>query len=77
MAEGRPIPVRLSPDVISRLDTSSKRFHINRAGVIKLCLLSFLDHIDKVGSASLPLNWEEMLKSADGRRQRKSRKAKK
>lgn len=62
--------MRLSPEVIGRLDTASKNLHINRAGVIKLCLLSFLEHLDERGSASLPLDWEEMLRQADGRRRR-------
>lgn len=38
-----------------------------RAGVIKLCLQSFLESFEKNGTASLPLQWEEVLESLDGR----------
>lgn len=38
-----------------------------RAGVIKLCLQSFLESFEKKGTASLPLQWEEVLESLDGR----------
>jgi len=38
-----------------------------RAGVIKLCLQSFLESFEKKGAASLPLDWQDILDSLDGR----------
>lgn len=67
MAETKPIPVRLSPEIISRLDAAAERMGNTRAGVIKLCLASFLDGFERKGTAALPLNWETLLDQLDGR----------
>lgn len=68
MAQTKPIPVRLSNELIDRLDRAAKAAHLsNRTEVIKLCISSFLDYFEAHGKASLPLDWEEMLASLDGR----------
>lgn len=39
-----------------------------RAGVIKLCITSFLDYFEQNGGiAALPLDWKDVLDSLDGR----------
>ena len=68
MAKAKPIPVRLSDEIIDRLDRAAKRAHLSsRTEVIKICVASFLDYFEREGVASLPLNWEEILRSMDGR----------
>lgn len=69
MADTKPIPIRLSPDMIERLDRAAKTAHLsNRTEVIKLCISSFLDYFEAYGQARLPPNWQEMLADLDGRR---------
>jgi hypothetical protein len=68
MAQTKPTPVRLSIELIDRLDRAAKTAHLsNRTEVIKLCISSFLDYFEQHGVAALPLNWEEMLRDMDGR----------
>lgn len=71
MSEAKPIPVRLSEEVIKRLDAVALKSGLdNRTAVIKLCIGSFLDHFEKAGTAALPLDWKEVLKIQDGRTHR-------
>ena len=71
MSEGKPIPVRLSEEIISRLDSVAKSSGLaNRTAVIKLCVGSFLDHFEKTGTSALPLDWKEILREQDGRTHR-------
>lgn len=42
----------------------------NRSDLIKLCVKSFLHYFRQKGKASLPVNWEEILKEMDGRSHR-------
>lgn len=67
MASTKPIPVRLSDDVIKRLDSCAQKIGNNRAALIKHCLSAFLDSYEKNGSVILPLNWEEIVENQDGR----------
>lgn len=67
MALTAPIPVRLSPDVIHRLDEAAKKLGNTRAGVIKLCLAAFLEDFEARGTAALPLDWQAVLAGMDGR----------
>ena len=64
----KPLPVRLEPAVIARLDAAAKRLGSNRAAVIRLCVTSFLDYFEQGGVATLPLNWKEVIAAMDGRR---------
>jgi hypothetical protein len=69
MAETKPIPVRLSNEMIARLDQAAVKAHLsNRTEVIKLCISSFLEYFEAHDHAELPLNWEEMIACLDGRR---------
>ncbi len=72
MSVTKPIPVRLDHDLIKRLDEAAERLGNTRTGVIKLCLSAFLDHFEATGTASLPLNWREIVEYWD-RRTRRSR----
>ena len=67
MAETKPIPVRLSPELILRLDKAAQAMGTTRAGVIKLCLNSFLDAYERDGKIALPLDWRLVLERSDGR----------
>lgn len=67
VAETSPIPVRMSREMISRLDDVAMRLGNTRAGIVKLCLAAFLSDFEKRGKASLPLDWEEVLAALDGR----------
>lgn len=69
MSEGKPIPVRLSEDLIKQLDRVTNDVHLGtRTDLIKLCLVSFLDYFEKNKEAKLPLDWKEMLDDLDGRK---------
>jgi predicted DNA-binding protein len=68
MSEGKPIPVRLSPDIIRRLDAVAKKTGMStRASIIKICVTGFLDYFERTGMAGLPLNYREIIQSLDGR----------
>lgn len=69
MAITKPIPVKLSDEVIQKLDKISESTGLNnRSSLIRLCLQSFLDYFEKHGEAALPLNWREILADNDGRK---------
>lgn len=68
MSEQKPIPVRLSEEVIARLDVVAAQMGSTRAGLIRLCTKTFLDHLEEAGLQGLPLNWRDILAQADGRR---------
>ena len=72
MSEQRPIPVRLSDEVIQQLDETATRLGTNRAALIRLCLTAFLEAFDRHGSVVLPLDWTEVAATMDGRRTRKA-----
>ncbi len=68
MADTKPIPVRLDTQIIARLDAAAKRLGNNRAGIIKLCVSTFLDHLEAHGGRmALPPDWEDILSRLDGR----------
>jgi len=61
----KPIPIRLTPQVIQRLDRAAQRLGTNRAALIKMCAQTFLDDFEKNGGvASLPPNWRQLLRRA-------------
>jgi len=64
---GSPIPVRLTETQIERLDTVRQTLGTTRTGVIKMCLLAFLQRFEKEGLAMLPPDWEVRLVEMDGR----------
>jgi hypothetical protein len=68
MEEKTPIPVRLSDDVIKRLDAAADRIGQTRAGIMRFCIETWLKHFEVKGMASLPINWQELLDAMDGRK---------
>ena len=69
MAVG-PIPVRLTKEQIARIDSAAKSMGTTRTGVIKICLLAFLQRFEREGLGMLPPDWEDRLKDQDGRTHR-------
>lgn len=69
MADG-PIPVRLTKEQIARIDSAAKAMGTTRTGVIKICLLAFLQRFEREGLGMLPPDWDERLRDQDGRTHR-------
>ena len=66
-----PIPVRLSFEMIERLENAAKKMGLSsRTAVLKMCVESFLEDFEKNGVAGLPLNWRQIIHDLDGRSQR-------
>jgi hypothetical protein len=73
MARSKPIPVRWSDEEIMRLERAAKQLGLrSRTDVIKICVRAFLDAFERIGKAALPLEWEQLLRSMDGRTTRYS-----
>jgi uncharacterized protein (DUF1778 family) len=69
MASTKPIPIRLTAETIRNLDSAAEVLGFqNRTDIIKLCVKSFLQEMDRHGRITLPLEWREMLDQMDGRR---------
>jgi hypothetical protein len=67
----KPIPVRLDADMIERLDRVVKDLGFgSRTAVIRLCISTFIDYLEKHGTLMLPPDWEHMLKQLDNRTHR-------
>jgi metal-responsive CopG/Arc/MetJ family transcriptional regulator len=74
MTRARPIPVKLSDELIARLDSVSKRSGLNnRSAVIKFCCKTFCDYIDRMHIAGLPDEWRQILTDLDQRHHRYTR----
>lgn len=61
------IPVRIPREFLSRIDAAAERLGTNRSALMVFCIKSFVADFEEKGFAILPLNWEEILKSQDGR----------
>ncbi len=60
----KPIAIRLSDETLKRIDHVVAKTNLgDRTAVIKLCLLSFLNNFEKSSKTTLPLDWDEILKS--------------
>ena len=71
MAEGRTIPVRLSPDVIERLDAVARRTGMSRNALMKFCVSTFAYEMEKGDLTADTLRaWGEVLRDLDGRTHR-------
>lgn len=71
MAEGRSIPVRLSPEVIERLDRVAKRTGMSRNSLMKFCVSTFAYEMETGELSTKTLQaWQEVLKNLDGRTHR-------
>lgn len=69
----KPIPVRLPPELIDRLDAVAKKLGNTRAGVIRFLIETWVDEFEDRGRAMLPDTWKDVLVSFDGRRGRYER----
>ncbi len=71
MSGGKPIPVRLAPELLARIDAVCKQTGLSsRSHVIKMCVSTFLDHFEATGGTNVTVPWEAILKNLDGRTHR-------
>jgi len=71
MKESMPLSVRLSFEMIERLENAAKKMGLgSRMAVLKMCVESFLEDFEKHGVAGLPLDWRKIIHDLDGRSQR-------
>jgi hypothetical protein len=71
MAVTKPMSFRLTKEWLARLDKAAEKMHLsNRTEVMKFCLSTFLDHLEKEGIEYLPANWPAMMREMDGRTHR-------
>ena len=68
MSAQKPIPVRLSEDLISRLDRASERLGTNRAALIRFLTKQYLDAMDSAGDDFRPHDMVRLMDSLDGRK---------
>lgn len=69
--ESRPISVRLTPDILARLNRISERSGLSRSSVIKVLVNSFLERVgDEAISGHALQAWEEAIMNLDGRTRR-------
>lgn len=68
----RSIPIRVSADLINRLDRAAGSLGTNRSGLLRLCAETFVEHFEKEGSIQMPVNWQKLLISHDGRKRPRS-----
>jgi hypothetical protein len=67
------IPVRLSPDILTRLEGAAVKMHAqNRTDVIKFCISTFLEHLEAKGESYMPANWQMIVRDLDNRTHRYS-----
>lgn len=67
MPAQKPIPVRLSTDVIARLDAVSSRMGTNRAALIRFLTDQFLKEFEKAGAHFSPVDFHASVARMDGR----------
>lgn len=69
--ETKPIPVRLTQAMLDRLDHAAKETGLaNRTAVVKLCLVLFLDALERNRYRIPGVNVEELIRDLDGRTHR-------
>ena len=69
MARAKPIPVKLSDEMISRLDKVSRDSGLNnRSSVIKFCLAKFLEYVEENEVQGLPGDFKAILDGLDARK---------
>ncbi len=70
MALGAQLPVRLDPAIDARLERAAKRVGTSKSAIIRLLVKTFVEQVVQPdGSVSLPPNWRNYLRRADGRSQ--------
>ena len=63
----KPVPVRIPIAMLPRIDAAAERLGYPRARLIYFCIKTFTEEFQAKGMSMMPPNWEEMLKSLDGR----------
>jgi len=72
----KPIPVRLDPSTIARLDRAAQKLGTNRSALIKFCAQTFVADFEAGGeTAILPPNWRKILRRLDQGNRESSREA--
>ena len=67
MAKTKPIPVRLEPQLIRRLDVTAHKLGSTRATLIKYCACSFLEEFTKRGMSMIPSDFDVIIAGLDNR----------
>ena len=71
MRSTKPIPVRFSTAILRRLEDAGQRIGLgNRTQVIKMCVLLFLEALEKNNYRIPGLDIKDILKQNDGRTHR-------
>jgi hypothetical protein len=78
MTKTKPIPIRLTDGMLARLDSAAKQTGLgNRTAVMKLCLVLFLDALEKQDYQLPGVNMDDLIRHHDGRTYRYSKLKKK
>jgi hypothetical protein len=67
MSEGKPIPVRLHQILIDRISEAGSKMGMTRAGVIRLCVMMYLDVLERSGYRNPGINLDEFKRQTDQR----------
>ena len=61
----KPVPVRLSEEMISRLDAAAEGLGCNRAALIRMLLCSWIAAFEKEAGGALPGDWRKIMAGDD------------
>ena len=68
MALGAQLPIRLEPDIESRLEQAAARLGTTKSALLRLLAKTFVEQmVGGDGSVKLPPEWKTMLPAADRR----------
>lgn len=68
MALGAQLPIRLEPDIESRLEQAAARLGTTKSALLRLLAKTFVEQmVGNDGSVKLPPEWRTMLPAADRR----------
>ena len=68
MALGKQLPIRLEPDVETRLEAAAVKAGSTKSAIIRLLAKTFVDQvIGRDGAVNLPPRWQDLLPAADAR----------
>lgn len=68
MPLGAQLPIRLEPDVESRLEQAAARVGTTKSALLRLLAKTFVDQmVGNDGSVKLPPEWRNLLPAADRR----------
>jgi len=67
MPISKPIPLRLSDDLLKRLDAAAQKLGYSRAQLIRYLLVRWLEYFEaRRGNVAMPPDIEEVLRLQDG-----------